>query len=284
MKEALAYEQWSSTPPLQPFISRYAESYREYQMNWNPYCVKKDALLYQFVTGNEKDKIELVPDACPNVLFELDMSNPKALLSGASLQPAVLALKPNTTYFGFKPYSNLGIKSPKVHLRDLIDSCIDFTLAFPAADRLVADMCKTDTFNERIRVFSEFAGDNLVDDSYLPTFVDYLAVIICSSNENIAFNSIGRAIGYSERHCREKFKDGYGMSPKQYSGIIRFQNALKALVSGSCEDLPSLAVECGYFDQSHFTREFRRYTNIPPDKYRKRYIRTLRADSASRRT
>jgi len=245
----------------------HSDSYQEYQMSWNPCCVKKDALLYQFKTGNEEDIIELVPDACLNILLELDTACPHAVLSGASLKPKQLKLKSNTTYFGFKPYSNLGIKSPGTGFNELINYSADLTCVYPQANRLIEDMLDAGTMDERIGIFLNFAIDNLVDHSYSPTFVDYLAIILCSAHENIVFSSIGTSIGYSERYCRGKFKECFGLSPKQYSSIIRFQNALKALVSGSCGELSSLAAECGYFDQAHLTHEFRRYINTPPDKF-----------------
>ena len=267
LKEAETYKCWKESPPFQPFVTRYADSYLEYQMSWNPYCIKQDALFYQFVTGGEAEEIELVSDACLNVLFELDRSNPQALFSGTFLQPAVLTLKPDTVYFGFKPYSNLGFRTPEVSLREMVDAYIDFSQAFPCAKRLLSELAEAESFSERTCVFKRFSWEHLVDHSYSPTFVDYMAVILCSSQGRIVFNNIEHVMGYSERYCREKFKDCYGMSPKQYIDIIRFQNTLKALVYGRCKDLSSLANECGYFDQSHLTHDFRKYTNKPPGKY-----------------
>ena len=272
IKEDVLYKHVSKSPPLQPFANRCADSYQECQLGWNPYCLKKDALFYQFRTGTEEEDIELVPDACLNVLLEFDASNPRALFSGTFLQPSTLTLKPNTTYFGFKPYSNPGLKCEKIRLRDMVDSYTDFTDAFPGQDRLFSEMFQAASFGERVDAFLRYALEHLVDDAYFPTFVDYLAVMLCSAHGSVAFANMGQVFGYSERYCREKFKECYGMSPKQYSEIIRFQNTLKALFSGSCKDLCSLAVESGYFDQSHLTHDFRRYTNAPPEKYLRRYI------------
>ena len=277
LKEAVSHERWKESPPFQPFVTRYADSYQEFQMSWNPYCIKKDALFYQFATGREDTEIELVSDACLNVLFELDKSDPQALFSGTFLQPETLALKPDTTYFGFKPYSNLGFKPSRICLRDMVDYHTDFTEAYPDARMLISEMAEAASFSDRIYIFTRFAWDHLVDHTYTPTFVDYLAVILCTSPGDIVFNNIEQVIGYSERYCREKFKDCYGISPKQYSDIIRFQNTLKALVFGHCKDLSSLAIESGYYDQSHLTHDFRRYTNEPPGKYLEKHATLLKA-------
>ena len=271
LKEAVKYEYWKESPPFQPFVTRYADSYQEYQMSWNPYCIKKDALFYEFATGGEEEEIELISDACLNVLFELDGPDSRALFSGAFLRPMSMALKANTTYFGFKPYSNLGFNSPKINLQEMVGSITDFAIVFPGANQLISDMAESTSFSNRISVFKRFSWRHLVDHNYSPTFIDYMAVILCTSHGDIVLNNIDQVIGYSERYCREKFKDCYGMSPKQYNDIIRFQNTLKALLFGCDKDLSSLAIECGYFDQSHFTHDFKRYTNVPPGKYLEKY-------------
>jgi AraC-like DNA-binding protein len=272
LKEAVTYKNWNESPPFQPFVIRFANSYQEEQLSWNPHCVKKDALFYQFVTGGKEEEIELIPDACLNVLFELGEADPCARFSGTFLQPKVLTLKPNTTYFGFKPYSNLGFKTPLINFKEMADSHTDFNLVFPCAERLLTEIAEAADFDERTCVFTRFAWDFLVDHAYSPTFIDYMTVILCSSHGHIVFNNIEQVIGYSERHCREKFKDCYGISPKQYSDIIRFQTTLKALMFGTCKDLSTLAIECGYFDQSHLTHDFKRYTDKPPGKYLERHV------------
>lgn len=241
-------------------------------MVWNPYCLKKDALFYQFRSGDKEEEIELIPDACLNVLIELDSSDPRALFSGTFLHPRTLTLKPNTAYFGFKPYSNLGLKCQNIRLRDMVDSYTDFTYAFPCSDRLIAELLEAMSFGEQARIFMRYATRHIVDDGYYPTFVDYLAVTLCSARGSVVLNNMSQVFGYSERYCREKFKDCYGMSPKQYSEIIRFQNTLKELFSDSGKAICTLANEGGYFDQAHLTHDFKRYTDAPPDKYLKKYM------------
>jgi len=274
VKESITYQCWSKAPPLQPFAKRFADTYEECQVSWNPYCIKKDALFYQFRTGYSEDLIiEVIPDACLNVLFGLDASAPYALFSGSFLSSVTLELKPGTTYFGFKPYSNLGFRSPIVSPRDMLDSYVDLTFAFPSAKRLISDLLKVESMKDRVSVLLRYAAKDIVDDGYLPTFIDYMAITICSSCGKVVFKDLYQEIGYSERYCREMFKEYYGMPPKRFSDIIRFQNTMKQLTSGSYEDLSALAVECGYFDQSHMTRDFRRYVNKPPERYIKGFYK-----------
>jgi AraC-like DNA-binding protein len=57
-----------------------------------------------------------------------------------------------------------------------------------------------------------------------------------------------------------------GLTPKLYTKINRFQNSLQ-LVGRKDATLTSIAYDCGYFDQSHFIREFKSFTGITPSVY-----------------
>lgn len=69
--------------------------------------------------------------------------------------------------------------------------------------------------------------------------------------------------------CRKQFERIFnafvGMNPKEYAQIVRLQRAL-ALMQRTCRraDYAQIACTSGYADQSHFTREFRRFTGHTP--------------------
>ena len=261
-----------NSPPFQPFVSSmYTDSYEEKRMVWNPRCIKKDALFYQFRTGAEGSEAELLPDACLNILFSCSDKEPSALMSGTFLGPKTLSLKPDTQYFGVKPYSILGLHSPKVHFGELVDDFDDFTYAFPAAKALLEELTSAKAFGERIALFNAFSERFLLDGDYTPGFVDYFTVMICSSKGNMLFNNLETVTGYSERYCREKFRSCYGMAPKKYSGIMRFQNVLKELVRDEHGDAVTLSYNNAYFDQAHLIHDFKKFTDVSPERFRRNF-------------
>lgn len=69
----------------------------------------------------------------------------------------------------------------------------------------------------------------------------------------------------SKKQFERLFNELVGANPKEYARIVRFQKSLKLLQHGS-EDtsLAQLAYQCGYADQSHFIREFRRFSGYTP--------------------
>ena len=257
----------STPPPCQPFLRAWGENYKEEILAWNPKCIKRNGLFYEFKTGDESWAMPILPDACVNVLFELDAANPRAIMCGIRTGEAMLLTKPNCTYFGFKPYTYMGIRSERISCAELVSNSIELRDAFGHADQLIDDMLHAASFQERIRRMCQFAEKEMVDYNYSPALAEYLAVTLCTSGGNTELNRLNSIMGYSNRYVREKFKESYGISPKQYNSIMRFQNALKALSrEDNLNPLSSIATEAGYFDQAHFIHAFKDLATVSPSE------------------
>lgn len=69
------------------------------------------------------------------------------------------------------------------------------------------------------------------------------------------------------RQLERNFKKLIGLSPKEYSTIIRFQNALSLIRNpNQNRSLLDIAFECGYYDQSHLCNEIKRNTGLSPSQ------------------
>jgi AraC-like DNA-binding protein len=68
------------------------------------------------------------------------------------------------------------------------------------------------------------------------------------------------------RYLQKLFLQYTGFTPKFYHKINRFQSSLK-LINKKESSLTSIAYDCGYFDQSHFIREFKSFTGVTPSDY-----------------
>jgi len=71
----------------------------------------------------------------------------------------------------------------------------------------------------------------------------------------------------SVRQLQRRFQDVVGTSPKVFARTLRFEQAQRRLMFDPDADLTELAYECGYFDQAHFIKEFRAFTDKTPTEY-----------------
>jgi len=91
-------------------------------------------------------------------------------------------------------------------------------------------------------------------------------------SERITNRQLARLCGLSERALERHFLSTYRTSPHEYLRQLRVRMSCNGLVF-SRKTLARLATEFGFADQSHFTREFRRFIGETPRAYRARYTR-----------
>lgn len=72
--------------------------------------------------------------------------------------------------------------------------------------------------------------------------------------------------GISSRYLQKLFVEFTGLSPKLYFKINRFQKSL-VLTHDASQSLTSIAYQSGYFDQSHFIRDFKLFTGVAPSAF-----------------
>jgi transcriptional regulator GlxA family with amidase domain len=76
-----------------------------------------------------------------------------------------------------------------------------------------------------------------------------------------------RRYALSERTLQRLFRRYVGVGPKWVLRRARLHDAVDRIDTGRYDDLASLAVELGWFDQAHFTRDFTALVGQPPAAY-----------------
>lgn len=84
---------------------------------------------------------------------------------------------------------------------------------------------------------------------------------------HVRISAVADQIGRSSRWFVERFNAEVGLTPKVFSRVRRFQQALRHMHAGAAVDLADLALSTGYFDQAHFTHDFRSIAGITPTAY-----------------
>jgi len=74
----------------------------------------------------------------------------------------------------------------------------------------------------------------------------------------------------SVRTFERRFRDRFHITPQKYLRKLRIRMASRALIDTG-QTLAEVADGCGFSDQSHFTREFRRHFGRTPRDYREHY-------------
>jgi AraC-like DNA-binding protein len=83
-----------------------------------------------------------------------------------------------------------------------------------------------------------------------------------AANGEALIAAVARRLMLSERQLERRFLASVGITPKRFATLRRFERAVK--LAETAPSLTSAALDAGYYDQSHFIRDFRRFTGAAP--------------------
>jgi AraC-like DNA-binding protein len=83
-------------------------------------------------------------------------------------------------------------------------------------------------------------------------------------------DSLADHIGFSRAHLSHEFRRAFGITPIEFLYAERLHNAARLLTIDPGATIAEVARRCGFPDQAHFTRRFRRRHKLTPTQWRQR--------------
>lgn len=123
--------------------------------------------------------------------------------------------------------------------------------------------------NKRIELIEAFLISRLVVKERKAHNITMIGEIVKEMQKDEGPDNISAIAGrynISSRYLCKLFLQYTGVTPKLYNKINRFQQSLR-LIAGNRSSLTSIAYDCGYFDQSHFIRDFKHFAGVTPSSY-----------------
>lgn len=85
---------------------------------------------------------------------------------------------------------------------------------------------------------------------------------------------LAKLVSFSKSHFSRAFKQSLGLPPMTYVKMRRLERA-KALMTSTNQQLTEIALICGFADQSHLNRSFRRVIGVSPGRWRRSNVKIL---------
>jgi AraC-like DNA-binding protein len=116
---------------------------------------------------------------------------------------------------------------------------------------------RQDEPNVLIPVSSLIAGSGDNYKEIFGLFENYME-LTSPGGYRLKVEELAEHVGYSTRHLHTRFQQHFGMAPKQFIKLVKFNHALKYIYEkDEASSLASIAEVVGYHDQSHFIRDFK---------------------------
>jgi len=232
---------------------------------------------YSFTKESIQDyNMIAVPDGCIDILFSCSEKHPIVEVCGSVLVAKKIPLDKHTDYFGVRFYPGSGYLYNNIATKDLIDNQIPITEILEAKE-MVEQIITASDFTDRIRIFlnhyTEFISNNqqLTDTRPLK---NYLLKRILETRGNVKVSELAEEVGYTKRYIHQKFVEYFGISPKVFCRITRFQSVLTTLntfnqLTSLDQSLLHVSTNAGYYDQAHMIKDFSLLSQNTPSQYLK---------------
>ena len=206
------------------------------------------------------------------------------VMKGASLaetrQPQSLISGLSNTYFDATTHGETGVIAVVFHatsachffkfpLTEIENQCLNLRDIFNNEIRQVEEIiCNEVSMNRRIDVIESFLLHRFApiqsnDISLIQTAVD----VIKKQKGQISAVGLSDKLAITTKSLERKFATLLGQTPKQFIKLIRFQEVILDLSQTHNLDLTDYAYRNGYFDQSHFIKDFKSYTGYTPTEF-----------------
>jgi AraC-like DNA-binding protein len=115
-------------------------------------------------------------------------------------------------------------------------------------------------------------------DAQPDVFVSAAVSRIEAAHGVVRIDHLARRVGLCQSALERRFRKVTGASPKQFASIVRIRHAVRLRAAGS--DFSSIAIAAGYYDQSHFIKDFKQITGFAPEAFFQRKLSPWFADVA----
>jgi AraC-like DNA-binding protein len=217
--------------------------------------------------GEQPTSFEVMPDGYAEIIFSFGnvmrdgVALPSPFLMGLLNQPVVFKAAGRLEIIGIRCYpwmvfDLLGLPSGKHGVQ---------TFEHPIArlQPLLAQHVQAGDIGAALAELRRFFQPELALDSTL--FKAGEAMLGASGTMPVS--EVAAAAHTTVRTLERKFKQSSGHTVKDVSGLMRFEQARNRLWHEPQTNLAALAQELGYTDQSHLSREFKRYSGATPGAF-----------------
>jgi AraC-like DNA-binding protein len=174
-----------------------------------------------------------------------------------------MGLQVNFTLLGAYRFLN-------ITMSDIANRCVGLgdLLGDGEADRLADQLSDAADWALRFALVDPVLLERLRRGRAMSADVAWALASLQASNGARSIGALGRDLSLSHKTLIRRFHAEVGLSPKAVAKVLRFGHAVDRIRAADEQSWADLAIACGYCDQAHFNRDFRRYCGRTPSEFR----------------
>lgn len=173
----------------------------------------------------------------------------------------------NTFAIRFYPYGFANFVSVPLKSLAKAETPIEMLFGEETAKKLEQDIIQATDTKQRIEIIELFLRNKLNEQAIVSNIVSTTIDTLLATKGSASINDILKGDLSKRRQLERMFEKNVGVSPKQLGKLIRLQSALKMLLNKEDESLTNIAYSNEYYDQAHFTKDFKEFTGVSPKEF-----------------
>ena len=183
------------------------------------------------------------------------------LLVGSLNESIIIPLEENSETFGIRFMPSILPQLLNIKANDFTNKIIPLEVVSKELFLILnfyekVETTKVDKLNN---IFESYCEDIILNKNMLRIIDE-----IMSKEGNLSIKEISQTYDINSRQLERLFNNLLGFSPKKFTNIIRFFYAFKSLMKNGFNELSLKALGFGYYDQAHFNKEFKKFSNFTP--------------------
>ena len=169
----------------------------------------------------------------------------------------------------FNPYGFYRfLKIPQI---EFTHKKVDLDLIFKKDSNIFIDMlCEAESYDEKVNILNDLFCELLKKNTPDSITTYRAAKIIKKCTGNIKIKELSGLLNKNIKTIERDFNKIIGLTPKEFSRVIRFNKAFNSIFSGEYCNIHDVVYDFGYYDQAHLINEFKEFTGLSPSDFIKK--------------
>ncbi len=122
-------------------------------------------------------------------------------------------------------------------------------------------------WTSRFAVLEQFLRRRVADAVAVPAAMQRAWTMLSARHGAIPVSVLCETTGWSAKRLISMFRDHVGVPPKTAARLLRFEHLVRQLDDPARRVLSARALDAGFYDQSHLTRDFLAFAGTTPGAY-----------------
>jgi AraC-like DNA-binding protein len=240
-------------------------------------------LVQGFETGYRREKI--LPDGAIELIIDLD-TQPKSIfedeasagfrtvkkawISGERTRYIVIGAETNQSMVGIRFRPGGAYPFFRFPISELSDSVTELDLIWGRlVDEIRDQLQAIESPDDRLLRLESFLLRQVQRSLEPNRLITFAVHQLQHSPQFLAIRDLASTIGITQKHLISQFEKVVGLRPKSFARVCKFQKVVNLIEKQNEIEWSAIALECGYYDQAHFIKEFHTFSGVNPSSYLK---------------